>query len=194
MGREATLLETHFVGARHELTRTRHPYLPKGWRPSGVAEIDPLLPQGGGSPVTTAELMSGTHGTLAPRLRARIASGASLVLGVVLLVIVPALLDAADYVAVLGGAAAVVAIVGGGALWSRPSLTAWTTCATGAATVCVTVMLELVLGLPGAGGLPRIGGLESGLVLSLASGVLLLTAAGRPLRRPEETPQHPYAL
>lgn len=141
--------------------------------------------------MTTAGLMSGAHETRVPTLRARVASGASLVLGAVLLAIVPALLDAADYVAVLGGTAAVVSIVGGRASWSRPSLTAWTTCATGAATVCVVVLLEIVLGLPGAGGLPRF---ESVAVLVLASGVLLLTAADLPSRRPEETPEHPYAL
>lgn len=144
--------------------------------------------------MTTAGFVSGTHVHGAPTRRARAASLTSLLLGVSLLVILPALGDAAGYVAVLAGVSASAALAGACALWVRPGLLAHTVTGIAAVTVMVIEGLQISGGLPGAMQVDRLTLLEGGLVLGLALVLLVLLAADL-LRRPaQRPPEHPYAL
>ena len=144
--------------------------------------------------MTAAGFVSGTHVVHRRPVPARVAAGASCLLGTLLLVMLPALLDAAVYVAVLASASASAALVGGGVLWVRQSLVAWAVIGIAAATVLGVQLLEVSLGLPGAGGLPRLGIPESSAVLILALAVLALAVRSGLRRRPEVSTDHPYAL
>jgi len=144
--------------------------------------------------MTTAGFLSGTNVHDAPTRRARGASLTALLLGVSLLVLLPALGDAAGYVAVLAGVSATAALAGACALWVRPGLLAHTVTGIAAVTVVVVEGLRIGGGLPGAMRVDRLTALEGGLVLGLAVVVLLLLAADL-LRRPAQRPsEHPYAL
>ena len=144
--------------------------------------------------MTTAGFLSGTNVHDAPTRRARGASLTALLLGVSLLVLLPALGDAAGYVAVLAGVSATAALAGACALWVRPGLLAHIVTGIAAVTVVVVEGLRIGGGLPGAMRVDRLTALEGGLVLGLAVVVLLLLAADL-LRRPAQRPsEHPYAL
>lgn len=147
--------------------------------------------------MTVAGLLSGTHDISVPAVCARTAAAVSLVLGMVLLGLLPSLLDAADYVGVLGGTGAVAALTGGLLLWRRADLVAWAVGSLAAGMVLVVVLLELVLGLPGTQRAPLPGLAESGAVLALSATVLAVStfaALGRVHRGQEGAPRPPYAL
>lgn len=145
--------------------------------------------------MTTAGFVPGTHDEIgAASWCARGAALASLALGLALVALVPDLGAAAGYVAVLACATAATAIAGALRLWLRPTLVGWAVAGAAAATVLVVEALALVLGLPGTGGLPRLGAV-GGLALStLAALVLVLTVVAGMRRDTEPPPDQPYAL
>jgi hypothetical protein len=144
--------------------------------------------------VTTAGFVSGTRDDEAPTCCSRVAAVASVLLGLVLVAVLPAASAAAFYLAVLAGVSAVVTIVAGYVLWSRASLLVRSVAALAAGGTLVAQVLQVSLGLPGAGGLSSLTVLETGIVLGLPGAVLLFLLADALRRRPEQAPDHPYAL
>ncbi|HSJ22344.1 MAG TPA: hypothetical protein VK964_17395 [Nocardioidaceae bacterium] len=144
--------------------------------------------------MTTAGFVSGTRDDEAPTCCSRVAAVASVLLGLVLVAALPATYAAAFYLAVLAGVSAVVTIVAGYVLWSRASLLVRSAAALAAGGTLVAQVLQVSLGLPGAGGLSSLTVLETGIVLGLPGAVLLFLLADALRRRPEQAPDHPYAL
>jgi hypothetical protein len=144
--------------------------------------------------VTTAGFVSGTRDDEAPTCCSRVAAVASVLLGLVLVAVLPAAAAAAFYLAVLAGVSSAVTIVAGYVLWSRASLVVRSVAALAAGGTLVAQVLQVSLGLPGAGGLGSLTVLETGVVLGLPGAVLLFLLADALRRRPEQAPDHPYAL
>lgn len=144
--------------------------------------------------MTTAGFVSGTDADIAPTWCARGASVASLALGLSLVAILPALLSAAGYVAVLAAACAVGALAGGYVLWAHGTLLARTVTGLAAATTLVIEVLRLSAGLPGASVLDRLGSAGSMLVGGAAGLTLVLLVVDALRHRPRRLPERPYAL
>jgi CheY-like chemotaxis protein len=131
-----------------------------------------------GATVTAAGFVSCTYDVRSASRAERAAAGGSICLGLLLLVILPTLLDAALYVAVLGGAAASAALVAGVARWSRPGLAAWAVAAIAAEAVLLLQLVESSAGLPDIDRLEVCRRVRAG-----GGGVLILTARGGELDR-----------
>jgi hypothetical protein len=144
--------------------------------------------------VTTAGFVSGTRDGEAPTCCSRVAAVASVLLGLVLVAVLPAASAAAFYLAVLAGVSAAVTIVAGYVLWSRATLVVRSVAALAAGGTLVAQVLQVSLGLPGAGGLGPLTVLETGVALGLPVAVLVLLFADALRRRPEQAPDRPYAL
>lgn len=144
--------------------------------------------------VTAAAFRSATRDDAAPSGLARAAAGASLLLGALLLVVLPALAEAAFYVGVLALAAAAVAIVAGGTLWSNAGLVARASTVLAAAATVLAELIQIFVGLPGARGLSQLSQLGNLLALGLAGAVLVFLALDARRRTPESGADHPYAL
>jgi hypothetical protein len=144
--------------------------------------------------VTTAGFVSGTRDDDAPTRCSRVAAAASVLLGIVLAAVLPAASAAVFYLAVLAGVSAAVTIVAGYVLWSRASLVVRSVAALAAGGTLVAQVLQVSLGLPGAGGLGSLTAFETGVALGLPSAVLLFLLADALRRRPQQAPDHPYAL
>ncbi len=145
--------------------------------------------------MTTAGFVSGARDeTTTPTRVSRVAAASSLLLGLALITVLPVVADVASYVGVLTASSAAVAIVTGYALWRRPTLVMRAVAAFAAGATLAVLLLQSLDGLPGArrlGGLAPVGSL---VVAGLASIVLLLLLADARRRRPDQTPDHPYAL
>lgn len=138
--------------------------------------------------------VSGTY-VFPPSTRcARTAGLVSLVLGSSLLLRMQHFVDAAFYVAVLAAAAACIALVAGALLWERDSLVVRTVAALTAAVVLAAELTAAVAGLPGAPGLAAGSMLEGVRHAALPASVLTLLVVDGRRRRPEQAPDHPYAL
>jgi len=124
----------------------------------------------------------------------RAAAVSSLLLGIALIVVLPTLVKAAGYVGVLAGASSTVAMAGAFMLWSRATLVARALIVLAAAVTVFGQIIQAVLGLPGARelGQPKLMG--NGIVIGFAVAALLFLVVERLCRRPEQTPDHPYAL
>lgn len=144
--------------------------------------------------MTTAGFVSGTRDEAAPSGSSRVAAAASLMLGAVLLFVLPTLVDAAFYVAVLAAAAAVVAISAGLHLWTRVTLVARAVAGLTAGATVLGELAQLSVGLPGAPGLDRLGPLEGSLAAGCAAVVLVFLVVDAVRRQPEQAPDQPYAL
>jgi hypothetical protein len=144
--------------------------------------------------MTTAGFVSGARDDTSPTGCSRVAAASSLLLGVVLAGGLPAVADAAFYVGVLAAASAAVALVAGYVLWTRASLVVRAVAALAAGGTLVLALFQVLQGLPGARELGRLTFLETALAFGLASAVLVFLVADALRRRPEETPDHPYAL
>lgn len=144
--------------------------------------------------MTTAGFVSGARDEAAPSGCSRVAAAASLLLGAVLLFVLPALADAAFYVAVLDAAAAVVAISAGLALWSRVTLVARTIAGLAAGATVLGQLVQASLGLPGTQNLDGLGVAEGWLTAGCAALVLVFLTVDGVRRQPEPTPDQPYAL
>jgi hypothetical protein len=101
---------------------------------------------------------------------------------------------AAFYVGVLAAASASLALVGGYVLWRRATLVVRTVAALGAGTTLVGQLLQIFQGLPGARELGHLTLVEGAAALGLAGAVIAFLLADALLHRPEQTPDHPYAL
>jgi hypothetical protein len=144
--------------------------------------------------VTTAGFVSGTRDETSPTRLSRVAAASSLLLGLSLVAVLPVVTDVASYVGVLVGSSAAVAIVSGYALWARPTLMMRAVAAFAAGAPLGGLLIQTLEGLPGArrlGGLAPLGSLA---VAGLASIVLVLLLVDARRRRPEQAPDHPYAL
>lgn len=144
--------------------------------------------------MTTAGFVSGTRDEAAPSGSSRVAAAASLLLGGVLLSLLPTLVDAAFYVAVLDAAAALVAISAGLALWNRATLVARTIAGLAAGATVLGQLVQASLGLPGTQDLDGLSVLDAGLTAGCAALVLVFLAVDALRRQPEEAPDQPYAL
>lgn len=144
--------------------------------------------------MTTAGFVSGTGEQTRPSTCSRVAAAASVVLGALLLDALPDLVRAAFYVAVLATAAAAVAIVAGYLLWTRVTLVPRTVAFLTAGAVIAGELLQLFPGLPGVGDLGRLSAVELLLVLVAAASVMVFLVADALRRKPEPTPDRPYAL
>lgn len=144
--------------------------------------------------MTTVGFVSGTREETAPSRCSRFAAAASLLLGGVIVLVLPDLVDAAFYVGVLFAAAAGVAIVAGSILWTRATLVARTVAGLAAAATLFALLLQVSLGLPGVQQLALLSPLEGVLTFGFAGAVLLFLVADALLRTPEQAPDHPYAL
>jgi hypothetical protein len=144
--------------------------------------------------VTTAGFVSGAREATAPSRCSRGAASASLLLGGVLIATLPDVLAAADYLAILGAAAALVAIVAGHLLRARATLLVRMLVLLAAGSVLTTEVLQILLGLPGVTERDQFTALERGIPSAAAGGVLLLLAADALGRRHEPAPDRPYAL
>jgi hypothetical protein len=143
--------------------------------------------------MTTAGFVPGGEQT-APSRFTRVAAASSLLLGALLVAALPVLTDAAFYVGVLAGASAAVAISAGYVLWSRAGLVPRAVAALGAGATLAGVLLEVLGGLPGAAGLGRLTPLQGVAAGGLAVVVLVFLLLDARRRRPDQTPEHPYAL
>ena len=107
--------------------------------------------------------------------------------------VLPELVAAAAYVAVLAAFAAVVLVVAGAVLWSRPTMVVRAVTALAAGSLVLLAVLQVSVGLPGAAELEGLSALR-GTPLLLAPVVLLLLLVDAVRRGPEQAPQRPYAL
>lgn len=144
--------------------------------------------------MTTAGFVSGTREQTRPSTCSRLAAGASVVLGVLLLDALPGLVRVAFYVAVLATAAAAVAIVAGYLLWTRVTLVPRTVAFLTAGAVVAGALLQLFPGLPGVRNLDRLSAVELLVVLVAAASVMVFLVADALRRKPEPAPDRPYAL
>lgn len=144
--------------------------------------------------MTTAGIVSGTRERTVPSGCSRVAAGASLLLGGLLLDSLPDLMRAAFYVAVLAAAAAMVSIGAGLLLWTRPTLVSRTVAGLAAGSALFGALLQVFLGLPGVRDLDRHSTVGLAVALAAAAAVLVFLAADALRRKPEPTPDRPYAL
>lgn len=144
--------------------------------------------------MTTAGFVSGTRGETTPSSCSRVAAGASLLLGGLLLDSLPGLMSEAFYVAVLAAASAAVSIVAGYALWVRVTLVSRAVVALAAGSALAGELLQIFLGLPGLRDLDRQSTVGLGFALAAAGAVLVFLAADALQRKPEPAPDRPYAL
>lgn len=144
--------------------------------------------------MTTAGFVSGTRGETTPSSCSRVAAGASLLLGGLLLDSLPGLMSEAFYVAVLAAASAAVSIVAGYLLWVRVTLVSRAVVALAAASALAGELLQIFLGLPGLRDLDRHSTVGLGFALAAAGAVLVFLAADALQRKPEPAPDRPYAL
>lgn len=144
--------------------------------------------------MTTAGFVSGTRGETTPSSCSRVAAGASLLLGGLLLDSLPDLMSEAFYVAVLAAASAAVSIVAGYILWVRVTLVSRAVVALAAGSALAGELLQVFLGLPGLRDLDRQSTVGLGFALAAAGAVLVFLAADALQRKPEPAPDRPYAL
>ncbi len=144
--------------------------------------------------MTTAGFVSGTRGETTPSSASRVAAGASLLLGGLLLDSLPDLMSEAFYVAVLAAASAAVSIVAGYVLWVRVTLVSRAVVALAAGSALAGELLQIFLGLPGLRDLDRQSTVGLGFALAAAGAVLVFLAADALQRKPEPAPDRPYAL
>lgn len=144
--------------------------------------------------MTTAGFVSGTRGETTPSSCSRVAAGASLLLGGLLLDSLPGLMSEAFYVAVLAAASAAVSIVAGYLLWVRVTLVSRAVVALAAASALAGELLQIFLGLPGLRDLDRQSTVGLGFALAAAGAVLVFLVADALRRKPEPAPDRPYAL
>jgi hypothetical protein len=143
---------------------------------------------------TTTGLVSGTRDQTAPSHFSRVAALSSLLLGLVLVALLPAVTTAAFYVGVLTAASAVVALASGYVLWSRATLVARAVVALAAGGTLAVELLHVLKGLPGASDLGGRMPWESTAVGGLAGVVLVFLFVDALRRSPDRAPDHPYAL
>jgi hypothetical protein len=144
-------------------------------------------------PVTTAGFVSGTRSDALRTPLSRLAAAASLMLALVQLVLLPVLLGMAGYVGVLALAFATAALAGGAALWWRATLVPRAVTGIAAACTLVAELLQTSVGFPGVRGVaPPVSASVAAVALAVA--VLLLLLADTTQRRPQPSPDHPYAL
>lgn len=129
----------------------------------------------------------------APSQCSRVAAVAAVLLAAGLGGVLPELVSAAAYVAVLAAFAAVVLVVAGAVLWSRPTMVVRAVTALAAGSLVLLAVLQVSVGLPGAAGLERLPVLQ-GTPLLLAPVVLVLLVVDAVRRGPDQAPQQPYAL
>lgn len=128
-----------------------------------------------------------------PSQCSRVAAIASVLLAAGLGGVLPELVSAAAYVAVLAAFAAVVLVLAGAVLWSRPTMVVRAVTALAAGSLVLLAVLQVLVGLPGAAGLEALPVLH-GVPLLLAPAILVLLLVDAVRRGPEEAPQQPYAL
>jgi hypothetical protein len=143
--------------------------------------------------VTTAGFVSAARDDVRQAALPRLAAGCSMLLAAVLLRLTPLMLEMAGYVAVLALALAAAALTGGAALWWRATPVSRLVTGTAAAAVLVGELLQASLGFPGARGVP-VPPTLSLITLVLATAVVALLLADATQRRPQPSPDHPYAL
>lgn len=144
--------------------------------------------------MTTAGFVSGTRDQTAPTCLSRVAAAASVLLGTLLVAVLPIVIDAASYVGVLAAAAAAMAILAGYCLWSKDTVVVRAAAAVAAGATLAVQLLQVFEGLPGARELAHTTlpqGLGAGI---LATSILVLLLVDARRRRPEQAPEHPYAL
>ena len=144
--------------------------------------------------MTTAGFVSGTRDQTTPTRCSRGAAVSSVLLGASLVAVLPVLTRAAFYVGVLAAASAALALVAGYVLFTRATLVVRTVAALAAGSTLLGHMLQILEGLPGARGLGRLTLLEGGAALGLAAAVIAFLLTDALLHRPEQAPDHPYAL
>jgi hypothetical protein len=144
--------------------------------------------------MTTTGFMSGPRAATRPTRCSRSAAVLSLLLGVVLVLGLPALAEAAFYVGVLATALAAVALGAGAALWAHDTIVVRAGAAFAAGPILLGEILAFSLGLPGAREVADLTVLQAVSALVLAGSVLALLVADAFRRRPEEMPDSPYAL
>lgn len=143
--------------------------------------------------MTTAGFVSAARNDVRQASLARSAAVCSMLLAVVLLRLTPLMLEMARYVAVLALALAAAALAGGAALWWRATPVPRLVTGTAASAVLVGDLLQTSLGFPGARGVP-VPPTLSLVTLVLAAAVVALLLADATRRRPQPSPDHPYAL
>jgi len=144
--------------------------------------------------VTTTGFVSGTRDQTAPSHFSRVAALSSLLLGLLLVALLPAVAQAAFYVGVLTAASAVAALASGYVLWSKATLVARAVVAIVAGGTLAVELLHVLKGLPGASELRSRMPWESTVAGVLAGVVLAFLLVDALRRRPDEAPEHPYAL
>lgn len=144
--------------------------------------------------MTTAGFVSGTRDETTPTHLSRVAAASSLLLGLVLVAVLPVVAGVASYVGVLAAASAVLAIVAGYFLWSRATVVVRAVAAFAAGATLAVELLQVFEGLPGARELRHLTLPQSLAAGGLATIVLVLLLVDARRRRPEQAPDHPYAL
>ena len=135
-----------------------------------------------------------TRDETTPTHLSRVAAASSLLLGLVLVAVLPVVAGVASYVGVLAAASAVLAIVTGYFLWSRATVVVRAVAAFAAGATLAVELLQVFEGLPGARELGHLTLPQSLAAGSLAIIVLVLLLVDARRRRPEQAPDHPYAL
>lgn len=144
--------------------------------------------------MTTSAFVLGSREQTRPSTCSRLAAGASIVLGALLVDALPDLAKTAFYVAVLATAAAAVALVTGFLLWTRVTLVARTLAFLTAGAVVTVELLQLFPGLPGVRDLGRVSVVELVLLLVAAAAVMVLLGTDALRRKPVPPPDRPYAV
>lgn len=130
----------------------------------------------------------------APTGLSRVAAAASLLLGLALAVVLPAIVQAVSYVGVLAAVSAAVALVTGYVLWTRATMVVRALAALGAGATLAGQVLQFLRALPGAHELGPVTRWESGPACLLASAVVVSLLLDARRRRVEPPQEHPYAL
>lgn len=144
--------------------------------------------------MTTTGIGPAVRDETAPTPLSRAAAAASLLLGVVIAGVLPAVTEAASYVGLLAAVSAATALVAGYVLWARASIMVRAVTALAAGVSLAGQLLQLLHSLPGAADLGSITSWE-GLSVSLLAGavvVCLLLDARQRLHEPSQ--DHPYVL
>ena len=144
--------------------------------------------------MTTTGFVSATRDETAPTRFSRVAAGSSLLLDLLLVVVLPALAQAAFYVGVLTSVAAANNLVAGYVLWARATMMARAMSALGAGATLAGVLLQAAGAFPGVSGLPDLTRPTSVVAIAVACGISLCLFLDARRRRPEPPLEHPYAL
>lgn len=144
--------------------------------------------------MTTTGYLSATRDETAPTSFSRVAAASSLLLGTTIVGVIHALAEAAFYVGVLAAVSASLTLVAGYVLWSHATMVVRAMAAFGAGATLAGLLLQLLGALPGTGGVGRLMRWEGVVAFLLSAAVVVFLLLDARRRRPEDSPDRPYAL